>query len=312
MDLRQLQMLKAVVETGSYAKAGERLWVTHSAIHRQVRLLEEEVKHRILIKSGRRMELTETGQILLSLAQRVEKEVEDAERKIALRSKTLSGTFRIGTSTTTLTFFLPPVLLAFREAHPGVRLHVQTNTAERVKEGVRMRQLDLGIIMGSKLIAAGEHSLLHHPLYEEEFVLAIPKQHPLAVVVERPIVIADLEDAPLIMHARGSHIRKMVDQLFEKAGMIPQVCMELENEETMQLMVGIGLGAAFVSKHRIESHPEITYLSIGEGRVATDVAAIYGDDDYQSPVFREFMRLCHAHAHALREGKAFVPLHASR
>lgn len=292
MDLRQLQMLKAVVEAGSYAKAGERLWVTHSAIHRQIRLLEEEVKDRILVKVGRKMELTETGKILVSLAQKVSSDIEETERQIASRSKKLSGTFRIGTSTTTLSFFLPPILSAFRVAHPAVALHILTGTAERVMDAVRMHDLDIGIIMGGKQLSSS--SLLRHPLYEEEFVIGVHKDHPLVIDnTDRTVSLRDLAGATFIMHVRASHLRRMEDQLFEAAKIAPKVGMELENEETMELMVAIGMGIAFLSKHRKKEHPDIVYLDITDVRISSDVAVIYSNDEYHSPIFREFLKLCH-------------------
>src|SRR5215471_11728668 len=130
MDLRQLDMLLAVVDAGSYAKAGENLRVSHSAIHRQVRLLEHEVGDRILVRSGRRVELTETGEILQQLGRRLRQEVAAAERLIKERNQLSSGHLRIGTGTTMLVFFLPPVLDQFRKEYPGIEVQVLTGSSD--------------------------------------------------------------------------------------------------------------------------------------------------------------------------------------
>lgn len=71
MDLQQLTMLLAVVEAGGYTQAGKALNISHSAIHRQVRLLEEEIKEQTLVRVGRRVEPTEAGRILINLAKRI-------------------------------------------------------------------------------------------------------------------------------------------------------------------------------------------------------------------------------------------------
>ena len=83
MELRQLEMLLSVVESSGYLNAGEALHVSHSAIHRQVRLLEHEIGDRILVRVGRHMELTEAGQMLIALA-----------KNIAARSMTPCGEWR--------------------------------------------------------------------------------------------------------------------------------------------------------------------------------------------------------------------------
>src|SRR5260221_4553182 len=77
MDLRQLEMFRAVAEQGTFTRAADRLHVSQSAVSRQVQLLEDELGGVLLRRSGRGVTLTEAGELLLRMTHRVEKDVED-------------------------------------------------------------------------------------------------------------------------------------------------------------------------------------------------------------------------------------------
>ncbi len=77
VDLRQLEILRAIVESGSFTAAGERLHVSQSAISRQVLLLEEEFKEPLFLRFGRRIQITPTGEKLLQLSHRVFADIRD-------------------------------------------------------------------------------------------------------------------------------------------------------------------------------------------------------------------------------------------
>ena len=77
MDLRQLEILRAIAESGSFTAAGARLHVSQSAISRQILLLEEEFKEPLFIRFGRRIQITPTGETLLQLSHRVFADIRD-------------------------------------------------------------------------------------------------------------------------------------------------------------------------------------------------------------------------------------------
>jgi DNA-binding transcriptional LysR family regulator len=293
VDLRQLEMLLAVVDAGSYAKAGENLRVSHSAIHRQVRLLEHEVGDRILVRSGRRVELTETGEILVQLGRRLRQEVRAAERQIKERNQLNSGHLRIGTGTTMLVFFLPPVLDQFRQEYPGIEVQVRTGTSDFVLQGIREGHLDAGVILTSTDMRPPAESLVCEVLYQDEFVLAVSKNHPLAQ--RKTVSIEKLVEHPFIMHSKTSHVRRVLDRICSESGLTPKVSMELENEEAMETMIEINMGVALLSKRRaISDH--IHYLRISGRRIYCDVTLVFADREYVPRTVEEFSRICRAYS----------------
>jgi DNA-binding transcriptional LysR family regulator len=91
MDLRQLEIVRAIAETGSFTGAGARLHVSQSAISRQILLLEEEFRERLFVRLGRRVQITAAGEVLLQLSHRVFSDIRDTSASITDRQKVLSG-----------------------------------------------------------------------------------------------------------------------------------------------------------------------------------------------------------------------------
>ncbi len=295
MDLRQLEMLLAVVDAGSYAKAGEVLHISHSAIHRQVRLLEHEVGDRILVRSGRHVELTETGEILLQLGRRLRQEVMAAERQIRERNHLNSGHLRIGTGTMMLVFFLRPVLDQFRKEYPGIEVQVQTGTSDFVLEGIQKGDLDAGVVLAASDVLPPADYLVREVLYRAEFVLAVSKNHPLAN--KKTVSLAKLIEHPFIMHPKATNVRRVFDRICAEAGLTPKISMELENEEAMETMIEINMGVALLSKRRAVSD-HLHYLRITGRRIYCDVCLVFADREYVPRTVEEFSRICRAFSSA--------------
>jgi DNA-binding transcriptional LysR family regulator len=96
MDVRQLEMFRSVAEEGGFTRAAERLHVSQSAVSRQVKLLEEELGSLLLHRQGRRVALTSSGELLLKLANRVQRDMQDALWQIAETGKLHRGQLHLG------------------------------------------------------------------------------------------------------------------------------------------------------------------------------------------------------------------------
>jgi len=95
MDLRQLEILRAVAEGGSFTGAGRRLHVSQSAVSRQILLLEEELHEQLFLRLGRKIRITPAGTTLLGLSQRMFEDLDRTRASILESQKTVSGTLRL-------------------------------------------------------------------------------------------------------------------------------------------------------------------------------------------------------------------------
>src|SRR6478609_6556354 len=121
-DPTRLAALVAVAEAGSITRAAERLGYTPPALSQQVAKLEREAGATLLVRSHRGTRLTDAGELLVVRARRVLDEMELARHELAGLTGLSGGTLRLGTFQTAGTHLLPPVLSAFRRAHPDVAL----------------------------------------------------------------------------------------------------------------------------------------------------------------------------------------------
>ena len=94
MDLRQLEILQAIAETGSFTACGRKLHVSQSAISRQVALLEDELGEPLFLRVGRHVRMTPAAESLVQLGQRVFQDVRDTVGGITDHTRALRGTLR--------------------------------------------------------------------------------------------------------------------------------------------------------------------------------------------------------------------------
>ena len=240
MDLRQLEILRAIAESGSFTAAGARLNVSQSAISRQILLLEEEFKEPLFIRFGRRIQITPTGETLLQLSHRVFADIRDTSESILDTKKTLSGTLRLVGGMTVCLYVFPPLLKEFRRRHPDVDIKVITGGTPRLLRKLRSGAADLGLLT----LPNDDPALTIVPVIREELLLIAPSGHRLAN--GRAVPTSALVGQPFILFEGGSNTRRVIDEFFVRADIKPRVVAETENVEIIKSMVASGLGVSIV------------------------------------------------------------------
>jgi LysR family transcriptional regulator, transcription activator of glutamate synthase operon len=289
VELRQLEMFLTVVESGGYLKASESLHVAHSAIHRQVKILEHEIGSPLLIRIGRSVEPTQAGHVIASIARRIWQEIRDAQRQVSELNELQHGHLTIGTGSSVLVSFLPFVIQLFQTRFPGVEICLFTGTADQVIEDVSNGKLDVGIVFNPTDVRHQVPEIRHEFLYSEEFVWAVGRQHPMAS--RKRVLLSDLSEYPLIMHPQNSHVRRACERLFAARQFKPRVSMELENEEAIDKMVEINAGVALRPRRR-PRNPKIRCFLIPGARILTKVALVYTIRGSTHRAMVEFAQIC--------------------
>src|SRR5687767_10718685 len=140
MDVRQLEMFRAVAEEGAFTRAAERLHVSQSAISRQLQLLEQELGTLLLHRTGRGVTLTADGEVLLRTAHRVESEIQDAVAQISDTRNLQRGVLSLGGGMTVALYILPKLLKKFRTLYKNLDLRITTGDTELLLRMLRTRQ----------------------------------------------------------------------------------------------------------------------------------------------------------------------------
>ena len=289
MELRQLQLLLTVIESRGYAPAGKLLHVSHSAIHRQIRMLEQELDCRLLARSGRTVKATEPARLLADLALQIRQQIAEAQCQVSELNDLRRGRLRIGTTSSILVSFLPAVLQRFSKRFPAVRLHLITGVADDLIDDVLAGKLDMAIIFNPSDLPRPIPKLACDILYREAFDWAVGKSHPLA---ERDqIALSELAAYPLITLPPRSHLRRACDRLFAARGLVPTVITELENEEAIDKLIEINMGFALRSRRR-PANAMIRCFRIRNRTIQCEVGVVVQKRNYVPRAVTEFIRMC--------------------
>jgi DNA-binding transcriptional LysR family regulator len=240
MDLRQLEIIRAIADTGSFTAAGEKLHVSQSAISRQILLLEEELGEPVFHRIGRRIRITPAGESLLQLSHRVFQDLQETVSTISDKRESLSGTMRLVGGMTVCLYVFPALLAEVRRIHPHLEMKVTVGSAERSIAMLRSGAGDLGMIS----LPVEATDLVSVPVLEEELLLITYPAHPLAK--KKSIAPADLDGQDFVLFETGSITRRLVESFFAREGVDPEIIMETENVEIIKAMVRNGLGISII------------------------------------------------------------------
>jgi DNA-binding transcriptional LysR family regulator len=240
MDLRQLEIIRAIADAGSFTAAGEKLHVSQSAISRQILLLEDELGEPVFHRIGRRIRITPAGESLLQLSHRVFQDLQDTVSAISDTRESLRGTIRLVGGMTVCLYVFPTLLAEVRRIHPHLDMKVTVGSAERSIAMLRSGAGDLGLL--TLPIEAAD--LISVPVLREELLLVTYPAHPLAK--KKNIVPTDLDNQYFVLFETGSITRRLVEEFFARERIAAQIIMETENVEIIKAMVRSGLGISII------------------------------------------------------------------
>ena len=146
LDVDTLIAFAAVIDTGSFSAAAERLGQTPSGVSRSISRLEAQLGMRLITRTTRRLDLTEEGEWLLARARKVLSDLQDTEEQLAARLSQPSGLVRVNAATPVLDHLIAPLAADFLNAHPLVRLEL--TSGETVIDLIEERA-DLAIRIGT-------------------------------------------------------------------------------------------------------------------------------------------------------------------
>ena len=240
MDLRQLEILQAIAETGSFTACGRKLHVSQSAISRQILLLEEELGEPLFLRVGRQVRMTPAAESLVQLGQRVFLDVRETVGTITDRTRELRGTLRLSGGMTVCLYVFPPLLKHLRRVHPHLDVRLTVALAGRSVQEIRGGRVDAGLLT----LPVEETDLVTVPALREELLLVTAPTHQLAK--RRKVQARDLAGLPFVLFEVGSATRKVIDNFFAAQSIEPTIVMDTENVEIIKAMVKTGLGVGIV------------------------------------------------------------------
>jgi LysR family transcriptional regulator, transcriptional activator of the cysJI operon len=249
MDTRQLAAFCEVVDRKSFSQAAERLGVTQPAVSLQIRSLEKRLGTKLLDRSGRRVEPTESGQRLYRAAQRmlaVEGQLLD---ELGGEDGALRGELTLGASTGPGGTVVPVLLGEFQSEHPELTVALSISDTNRVIEQVAERELELGIVGASPR----HRGVVFEPFFRDEVILVVPPGHPFA---GKEVTLEQLREEPLILMQEGAGVRQVIEDELRRGPVRLRdldVRLELGLQESVKSAAAAGFGATFISRSGVEA-----------------------------------------------------------
>ncbi|WP_248806137.1 LysR family transcriptional regulator [Pseudomonas sp. MWU13-2100] len=240
MTVKQLRAFLAVAQSLSFAVAGERLYLSQSALSLTIKALEEGLGGRLFSRNTRNVALTPEGEVLVPLARRLIADWDNAEDELRQRFTLQRGRVTLAAMPSFAGNLLPPLLKTFRARYPQVNVTVNDVINEQVLEMVRDGQVELGVAFeppqGSSLVFTS--------LYIDRFVAVVPADSPW--VDQAQIDWPTLLTQPFITLQRPSTVRVMLEEHLRARDMSLPVEFESHQLATVGRMVASGLGVSAV------------------------------------------------------------------
>jgi DNA-binding transcriptional LysR family regulator len=287
MELDQLRGFLAVARMGSFTRAAEELFLTQPALSLRIKALEKGLGEPLFERQGRRLLLTPAGRILLRQSERILDLVGQTTAEIDALGGLTGGRLVVGTNDSNCLYVLPDLVARFRGSYPGVDLHLTNCHSTRVASLVAEGEVDFGLVT----LPIADPRLEPRRLFRREDVLVCAPGHALCSM--SPITPQELVEHPLLLLDRGSNSRVLLDRVFEEAGLVPRVVMELGSFEVIKRYVEIGLGVSVVPGLAAEAEIEAGRLHAERPDWLPDcfVGTIHRRKGYLSPAASAFLDL---------------------
>ncbi len=284
MDTNSLKAFVIAAESNSFSLAAERLFLTQPAISKRIANLEQQLNCRLFDRIGRKVSLTEAGEILLPKARTILLEFDDTRRQLTNRTGKIDGTLSLATSHHISLHRLPPILRQFNRNHPDVTLDLQFNESELAYEAVRNGELELAVIT---LSPQPDPQICAVPIWLDQLCYCCAIDHPLANSNE--LSLSDLTGHPAILPTRTTFTRQLVEDEFQLQQLTLNVGMSTNNLDTIRMMVSIGLGWSLLPHTLLDA--SLKKLSLETEQIRRPLGLIYHRNRTLSNAAQAFIKL---------------------
>lgn len=233
MNLKQLEHLLAVAQTGSFSKAAELLHLTQPALSRSIRLLEDTLQARLIDRMGRKNELTALGKAVATRARQLLLEAEEIQRTVGLLKSGALGPVNIGLGSGPAAVLTNPLMRYVAQHHPDLTLTVTRGPIEQQMRQLRERSLDALVIDLRSVNPAPD--LLIEPIAKLRGGFICRRGHPLARKGQAKVKINDVLKYPIATTNLADQVIRLLQENFGMQSSFVQA-IRLRSEEISTLI----------------------------------------------------------------------------
>jgi DNA-binding transcriptional LysR family regulator len=283
LDVRRMQVLRAVVSTGSITAAATNLGYTPSAVSQQVAGLEKQAGLPLLERVGRGIRPTAAGRLLTEHAARLAEQLAEAESALTALRNGCAGTLRVRYFATAGAALVPPAVATFKAERSGVELDLKLTEPNDPFEELVAGRADVAITVLLPDGQAPEGVVARH-LLADPFYAVLPRGHALAR--KRVLDLAELADEPWINADWGAigPCADLVKNACAGAGFSPKVAVESDDYATAQGFVAVGLGVTIIPRLGLGyAHPGVVLRKVRNPEPVRNIHVVYREDASWNP-----------------------------
>ncbi|WP_088891909.1 LysR family transcriptional regulator [Leptolyngbya ohadii] len=290
MRLEQLQAFLAVAEAGSFQQAAHRCRVTQSTISRQVQALEAELGLPLFHRTSQ-AKLTIAGERFLPRARKICQEWQNATTELADLVAGKQPELCVASIHSVSAYFLPPVLQQFCQDYPEVQLRVTSLGSDRALKVLKDGLVDLAIVMNNRFLTSGSEIVVDS-LFQEPIAVLMSSSHPLTQYDQIPW--AELSRYPQVVFKDGYGMQRLVQEQFQRSGLLLQAAIELNTLDGFRGMVRQGNLIALLPQSALLEMKSDSTLAIRpteEPILSREVVLVTTHDRLEIPPIRRFREL---------------------
>jgi DNA-binding transcriptional LysR family regulator len=247
MDIHQLELFLAVMESPSMTRAAEKVFLSPGAVSLQLHNLADELHTELFVRSGKRLIPTPAALRLAEHAKEMINRMGQIKQEFQNDLATDVRPFHFATGVTTLIYQLGKPLRQLRKQYPKAEIRVSVNVTEETLAGLHDRRFDLGLIS----LPVPEENLKIIPLFEEELLIVRPSTSKVRAAHTVSVRVSELAKVPFLLYPKGTVLRVLIDRFFKDIGVSPRVVMEAEDTEAIKRLVESGFGYSILPEHAL-------------------------------------------------------------
>ncbi|NHF74545.1 LysR family transcriptional regulator [Paracoccus xiamenensis] len=264
MDTRQLRTLLAIVETGSFARAADKVALTPSAVSQQIQALESEVRASLFNRDNRPPTLTTAGHQMVEAARELVRATENALD--AISGKRVVGTFAIGSVRSSAIALLPKAISRMVALHPGLKVKLRVGNSADLVQDVAAGRLDAAIIADNSVSL---RELNWQPFIREPLYIIAPPGTPMTDAATL------LESHPFVRFRSNVPLALMIEAELGRMNLTLNDIAEMDTVAAVTACVANGLGVSIVPHFAaIEGKVDLLRLPFGEPPVFRQIGLL--------------------------------------
>ena len=287
MELRDIKSFIEVANHKSFTKAAAHSYLTQPSLSKAIKKLEEELHVELFDRSTRHLRLTDAGQIVYQQGQKALVALSELNILLDELMDIATGEIKIGIPPLIGTLFFPEIARQSLQQYPKVSLELIELGAKLIGQLVEEGQIDLGIVV----MPANENKFNIYPFIQDEFVLYLHEDHPLAH--KHSVSLNELKDEKFILFSEAFTLHDYIIQACEENGFTPTIAYQSSQWDLIVELVSAKLGITLLPRsiYNKQTNSNVKIVPIENSTLLWKLGIITKKGAYHSFALKELLKM---------------------